>query len=393
MKKTYIIIAAVVTVLILLAVWVYLLFTPKSPEEIWTGFGFGGEEDPTIVIPVEPTPVEEPVINMARPKLRQLTTKPVVGFVEVQGSTSTAPVLYYAEAGTGHLYTINIETGAETRISNTTVQNASQAVFSPRGTQVAMKTSNDRRASQVKWGSLGTSTESVSYNTLEEDVYELSLVSESELLYSVRGTAGSIGKGYNVRTGTSSELFTVPFYETAVLWGTSSKAAHYIFPKPAYALEGYVYKVQASKSSRIGVVGFGLTALKTPNQIMYTKVREYVPETVFYNPTTNTHTASPFVLLPEKCAASLLTADIVWCGADIRADLPMTFPDSWYKGELNFTDTIWVIDPNTGIAEPLVDTRKESGRDIDIMSMVVGTYEQALYFINKNDNTLWMYEF
>ena len=137
-KQVFIIIGSVI-VLILLAVWVYLLFfgTADTADDVFANLGLNGEEDTTIVV----APIveeEQPLVNMERPKLRQLTTKPVAGFNEVQHTASSTPVLYYAEMGTGHIYTINLQSGEEVRISGTTIAQANEALFSHDGATVAI---------------------------------------------------------------------------------------------------------------------------------------------------------------------------------------------------------------------------------------------------------------
>ncbi|MEZ4194898.1 MAG: hypothetical protein R3B53_00660 [Candidatus Paceibacterota bacterium] len=155
MKQKTLIIIGVVIVFILLFAWIYLLFfgTPQDPKQVFSDLGFGGEEETGIVIP---PPIEEPLPETPaeRPKLRQLTTRPVVGFVEVQATTTDPVTVYYAEAGTGHIYEVDPLSGNEKRISNTTIAEASYATFSPLGDYVAVRSGHDRRANSITLGTL-----------------------------------------------------------------------------------------------------------------------------------------------------------------------------------------------------------------------------------------------
>lgn len=392
-QKTYIIIG-IVTVLLLLGVWVYMLFfgTPKSVDDIWNDFNLGGEEDPTLIIEPEPVITEEPVVNLDRPRLRQLTTKPVIGFKEVQVSTTSAPVMYYAEAGTGHLYTIDLVSGTEERISNTTIPEANYASFSGDGAYVAVRSKNDKRANTFVWAEINNTSASLSLNTVDAQAYDFKIISATELIYTTRSVSGLTANALDLSKNTKTELFTLPFYEATMMWGSSTQEKHYAYPKATYAMEGYLYGISKKTMSRLPIDGFGLTAFTAPNYIMYTKMTEFVPKTYIYNTVTDTHDMSPFVLMPEKCVTSQKVADTIWCGNDTTMTLPVSFPDTWYKGMMSFKDTIWKINPSSQTADPIVDTFTESKREIDIINMSIGSSESALYFINKNDNTLWMYE-
>lgn len=390
-QKTYIIIGLII-VLLLLAVWLFMLFSPKTPAELWNDFNLNGEEDPTITIPPPPVVEEEPVVNMERPRLRQLTTRPVIGFKEVQPATTSLPVMYYAEAGTGHIYTIDIASGKEERISNTTIPEANYASFSPSGSYVAVRAKNDRRANSFAWSALSTTSSGLNLQTVDVQADTFSTISNTNIVYTTRGSGGLTAKALNFSSGVTTDLFTIPFFEATMIWGSSTNSTHFVFPKASYTLEGYLYGISKKTMSRLPVDGFGLTAFTAPNHIIYTKMTEFVPKSYIYNTLTNTHASSPFVLLPEKCVASATLPDTLWCGFDLAETLPITFPDAWYQGTMSFTDTIWEVNLATQAADPLVDTFKESSREIDIISMAIGGSEQALYFINKNDNTLWMYE-
>jgi hypothetical protein len=57
-------------------------------------------------------------------------------------------------------------------------------------------------------------------------------------------------------------------------------------------------------------------------------------------------------------------------------------------------DTLWKVYLDRGGAEFVVDPMLEETvrRPIDMTQMTAGASGYGIYFINKNDNTLWMYE-
>lgn len=390
-QKTYIIIATLVIVL-LLAVWLYLIVfgTPKNPGDIFNPFGPQGQQDDGQVI--LPEPVAPPVVNIDRPRLRQLTTKPVIGFTEAPAATTSPILIYYAEAGNGNIYTLNpFTTEEERRLSNTTLKEASAASFSTDGKTVAVRLENDRRVGEL---SIGNLNEGVGYefSSLEKPVSDFKVLNANELVFVTATSTGLLNTVYNLTTKQEKPLFTVPFFEARMEWGTSSRDSHYVFTKPTYLFEGYTYKFTKSKMSRVPVSGFGLIAFNTPTHIAYTKIENLIARSSLYNKLSDTKIESPIIIVPDKCTASQKDTNTIWCAVEGNT-MPAEFPDNWYRGLISFKDTIWKVDLLTSQASPIVDTLAESGgRELDIINMMVGESERALYFINKNDNTLWMYE-
>jgi len=392
MKQSTFIILGVIVILVLVGAWAYLLFsgTPKDANQIFTDLGLGGEEDSGIVIAPEPKP-EEPVVNMDRPRLRQLTTKPVVGFAEVQATTSDPVVVYYAEAGTGHVYTIRLDSGEETRLSNTTVDKASFASFSPKGDAVAIRSHNDKRTSELTVGTFDQGSGGLKTMTFSPTVTDFSLVSSSSLLYSTESPYGLIAHEYNFNKAVDTTLFTVPFHEAKIIWGSSTTATHAAYPKPSYLLEGYLYRFTKGTMSRLPAAGYGLSAFIAGNNVIYTSASDYTPKSTVYNESTNTHHPLSIVTMPEKCTSSVKRMNTLWCGYELKKG-EFEFPDTWYRGEISYKDSLWLVDLELGNAELLVDTFIASQRELDVTELTVGPSESTLYFINKNDNTLWMYE-
>jgi hypothetical protein len=392
MKTKLLIIIAIALVSLLTAVFLYLLFfgAPKNPNDVFTDLGLAGEEDGGTVVPPTPVVEETPVVNMERPRLRQLTTKPVIGFTEVTSSTSPY-TLYYAEAGTGHIFSINLDSGVEERISNTTIAEANFASFSPDGRHVVLRSRNERRTSPLTIGTLDLQNKNLVTAEIAKDVSDFKVLNASELIYTLATNTGLENRIFEFETNKDTTLFTVPFYEAVMQWGTSSKSRHYVYPKPTYLLEGYLYSFSGTSMTREPIQGFGLTAINTTYHVPYNTVTNLVRENYVYHKASSTRATAPILMLPEKCTQSSLNLATVWCGYE-NITLPTAFPDDWYSGKTSFKDSIWQVNLQDLSAKSLVNTFTESEREIDIVHMAIGASESALYFINKNDNTLWMYE-
>jgi len=393
MKTTNLLIIGVILVILLVALLVYLLlFSGQRSPVNFADLNIGGQIDDTVVTPPEtPEEIAEPVVNLDRPRLRQLTTRPTIGFVETQ-ATSTEPLfIKYMEAGSGNIFKINLDSGEETRLTNTTIPMAHLARFSPDGTTVAVRSRNDRRAGELTVAKIPNEPGGLEIKNTLDSVYDFTVFSSTTIAYTERTAHGMRASSYSLVRGNTTTLFTIPFFEATIAWGNRPSAAHVVYPRPSHALGGYLYTFTNGRMSRLPASGFGFTALNTENFIVYTETTNFKPKTYIYNKETRTRNEFPLVLLPEKCTPDLSDVNTIWCGNE-ETTLPLEFPDLWYKGVLSFKDSLWQIDLASLSAFHIVDTLAESGREIDIVDIAAGASGTAIYFINKNDNTLWMYE-
>jgi hypothetical protein len=64
-------------------------------------------------------------------------------------------------------------------------------------------------------------------------------------------------------------------------------------------------------------------------------------------------------------------------------------PDLWYQGISHYSDRIWRFDVDTDYADVAVDPKKDFNIDIDAEKLFLSPSEDYLFFINKNDLSLW----
>lgn len=391
MKKIYLIIAGVAAIVILLGLWVYLLIygTPKPVTAFFTDFSFTGESTET------PQPITQPApdsqIDIATEKLRQLTVRPVSGFGEVVTEGANERFVYYSEAGTGHVYRINLVTGEETRISNVTIPNTTLAQFSQDGNFVALRSGYTN--SNQKFTILNlTDTTNISTSEIDNKIVDFTWNDEGRLLYTTYRNNGLVGQAYNPTQMTTSDIFTVPFPSATIDWDTTANNEHYAYPKASAKLNGYLYSLSGGTIKRMAIEGFGLTALVNKDFAIFTnQTSAGAPQSQAMDLNDGAVRLLPGIADPSKCAFAETNRDTLYCAYTQNSYGP-EFPDDWYKGTRSFSDQIWEINIRQRSASQLVNPESKSGRAIDVMSMVFSEESGALYFINKNDNTLWMYE-
>jgi len=391
MKKTLLIIGGISTIVILFAIWLYLLLfgTPKPVADVFTNFGlFGNSSELIEELPLPALPTEE-IVDVVTDKLRQLTVRPVIGFQEYSAASNTPRRILYAESGTGHIYQINLETGEETRLSNTTVINAQRAVFSPRLGYVAIR-SGYQNLNEVQLVELNDSG-SGQATTLKARVSDFSFSADNELLYSELTTSGSNGIALNPKTKATRTVFTLPFQAATIIWSRDGITPHYVYPKASSKLFGYLYAIKNGVIVRQPAAGLGLMGSGNPEYISYATVPLEEPISFIYNLSTDQTEISPILFEPNKCAFGTKTVTRLFCGYALTA-YGYNFPDDWYKGTRTFADRIWMINLSDSTARQLVDPLRTVGRELDVIGMQVSSDEKMLYFLNKNDTTLWTYE-
>jgi len=392
MKRSTFIIIGFIIIILLLAFWLYSLLygTPQKVAEVFTNFGFGENSSVVEVVPVATTTVPEaPIVDVVTAKLRQLTTRPVIGFREFQATTTEPKFITYAEAGTGHIYTINLTSGEEIRVSNVTIPTAETAVFSASGRFVAVRSgfTNKNEVLLVDLNDLS----SIKSEVLPYNIDNFTFSVTDELLFTEITTTGARGRALNPSTKAIREIFTVPFQAITMVWSQDGVTPHYVYPKASSRLLGFLYAVSGDSIIRMPISGTGLTAKASADYIGFSQLVNLNQQSFVYNTKTGVVSSAPIMLTPEKCVFTHRNNATLYCGYEIT-DYPYTFPDDWYKGTKVFSDRIWSINFNTQSATQIISPPVSVGRELDITDMSIGLDDKMLYFTNKNDRTLWLYE-
>lgn len=250
--KRWLIILGILTVALIAGVWIYIMFNAPSPEEggLFSNLNFG--DTTSDLVPFEERVIEDSVVDIGDGvQLRQLTTRPVVGYGGVIRNGDN-PQVYFVEAGTAHIYSIDLVNGQEIRLSNITILGAIAAEISPDGRfTVIQKSDGGKNTTVIEID--GTDGEVISYD-LSESTTDFS-IQDSVLFYTSIENGKPVAKAYNLENKTTEVLFSVPFYELIMDWGTNINGPHFVYPKPTVGLEGYLYKYQNGIISRMPVAG------------------------------------------------------------------------------------------------------------------------------------------
>ncbi|MAZ56307.1 hypothetical protein CL653_00755 [bacterium] len=386
MKKSLLVTIGISVFILIALVWLYLFLfgAPESSSDLFADLGFETSDQP-----ITPVIVEEgedfSTIGAVNSPLRQLTVRPVAGFVATSIASSTK--IRYAEQGTGHIYELDLETGQESRISGTTIPRVNEAVFSDRGEEVVLKSANgySREVLAGRINNPGSDGSVQGFNLPPES--QNWQFTDTGLAYTLQSNSGTDGYLYNLSTNSQQTLFTVPFLSIEVIF---ARDGNFVFNRHSPKLPGGLYKAEGFNLTPITTHHFGLSALHNQNWsiISYTTDRNMFSFAILNDDGREYSLA--LNVIPEKCTFSSQNPNQIWCGAPI-GDLSHQFQEDWYKGLLHSNDVFWLVDILAGSADLVANPSLLVGREIDVMNLQ--EFGNNLIFINKNDNTLWIYDF
>lgn len=383
MTKKIIIAVASLVILTAGALWVYALLNPNTGNEgFFANFGIGNDTVNTPSENVGNQNFEDEAGETVEVRLRQITTNPVAG------ASFTESGIIYVEQGTGHVRYINLTTGEETLRSATTIPGTYKAAFSKDGEIVAITTTEEGSAKTiVATVPHASSTKGLEGVALPVGASEINVSEKSGIAYYlITGAQGARGYAYSIGKKTSTELFNIPIRDVHVLWGEPN----YVYTTPTYTQTGYVYKIQGNDLRYVTEGAVGLMASRHGSDAVVTRKTVTAEGNDFWFSVLKTSSGEKPLggpVIPEKCV-SVETS--FWCGVPSAID--SEFPDSWYKGTISFSDSLWHIDTENESAQIESDFFAETGRQIDVLDIGVDSFNTYLYLINKNDNTLWLYE-
>lgn len=386
MKRTLFIIG-IILILILSGVLLFLLIASDDQKrDIFNAFNFADTTDNSII---------DTVVDIITPEddrlaaLRQLTLKPVIGTSELLPSASSTSVLVlYAEAGTGHIFALDVVSGSENRLSNITIPAADEATISASGDRALVLSGGRSDGRELTLITLPGPERELSSVTFSERAKQATLTKDKKVLYTTVAGNTLIAREYTIATNETRTLFTLPFKEATVRFPKESTGPVYAYPKTAEFLESYVYEIRNGAIRRLPFSGYALTATGEENKLLVTSYRGGIYESSLYDAPRNQRQLLPFAAIAEKCSF-VGDSNTLYCGiySDTKDDTPL----KWYQGILTTSDELFRVN-EFGEMISLVNLKDTSGRDIDVTRLTASSDASRLYFINKIDGTLWIFD-
>lgn len=330
-------------------------------------------------------------------KLSKISDTPVAGFIVFEKGSST--IVRYVEKGNGHIQEVNTASLEKKRVSNTTIPQIHEAIFSDKGEQVLLRyQKEDSDSIQTFSGKISpkaTSTDEgiLVGSFLDEDIEQIAVSPDKLKIFTLSNYGGLSVGTISLFDGTKkSQIFQSSFTEWLPQWVTTDLIS--LNTKPSSFVFGFDYSITTKNSSLTKILGgkYGLTTLTSPDgsRVLFSENTEYgSPLSVLIKKTKASYSFG-LATLSEKCVWYSNNID-VYCA--VPESTPRTadgYPDSWYQGLINFSDTIWKIDTESGATDQLINLREISREQIDATLMQINQNGDTLVFLNKTDNSLWL---
>jgi hypothetical protein len=194
-----------------------------------------------------------------------------------------------------------------------------------------------------------------------------------------------IGTVFNLSDSKKAQVFDSLFTEWLPFWPNSKTIT--LTTKASGSVPGYMYALNLDNKALTKVLGGigGLTTLMSPSGKLVLYGDSTLGLYVYHMDTKNSERLGVRTL-PEKCVWNK-TSDGVYCAVP-GVVAGATYPDSWYRGEVSFSDQIWKINIQNGTASIISDPA-DIGENIDGIKLGLDRDENYLFFVNKKDSFLW----
>lgn len=311
--------------------------------------------------------------------------------------TEFAPALRYVNRASGNVYETFIDKIQEKQFTTTVIPKVYEAFFGNGGQSVVMRyLKTDGKTIETFVGNMPqellagdtTAGNEIKGTFLPENVSDMSLSPDAKsIFYLLNSGDGVFGTTLNLSTNKKTQIFSSPFTEWLSWWPTSKTIT--LTTKPSSFVPGYMYTkdlISQKFSQVLGKIN-GLTTLMSPDGKTIL-CGDNKLSLNFYHPGTNTTDPAGVKTLPEKCVWNK-TSTTIYCAVP-KTTSGNGYPDTWYQGEVSFSDQIWKVDAATGNATMIIDpSTTTGGAEVDGMKLVVDDGENYLFFINKKDSFLW----
>jgi hypothetical protein len=339
------------------------------------------------------------------PRLRLLSDTPVGGYGA--STTATTTVVRWVDRGRGNIYEARSTAAEIFTLSNTIFPRIYESSWNANLTAfVAQHMESEKAgietisASIIKRALAETSTSTdlnftefiLRGNTWNKNVITLALSPKKDRVFHIARENGK-GVGYisSLEGKNPVKIFESPLTEVVSDWPEENIIV--VSTKASSAHHGYVYFVNPKTGVWKKIVGslpglgikvsrdgrYALISVTGSNQNIVTTV---------YDIKTGKGIDANISTLADKCTWGNFYKNVVYCAAP--AQLPAgIYPDNWYTGEISFTDKIWQINASTGEINLISSIVDQSDRIIDAYKLDLDLKDNYLFFMNKNDLSLW----
>lgn len=203
------------------------------------------------------------------------------------------------------------------------------------------------------------------------------------LLETFNGTQGIL---YDIENKTRRTVWASPFKSWTSRWDGD---AIVLQTKPSALANGVAYYLDliTGRTEKIGS-GYGLSVLTNRNRGQHIEfLREGGQEKLLFSFNLGDGVTLPLLTLPEKCgwlSQGIICAVPREIASFSISGNPTILPDTWYKGDLVFSDDFYLINPPAN-PHKIFDTEFF----VDAVELQIYK-DQYLFFLDKQTRSLWV---
>lgn len=354
------------------------------------------------------------------PVLRLLSETPVGGYAA--STTASTTIIRWVDRGRGNIYETRGDILTVVTLSNTVVPRIYESIWNKNASSFIASTIDESGTSasmiyaDIKARILpkpatstnATSTVSQTYGVgadgqtitpyelkgknLPDNIIAYTASPKKDKLFMLaKDNGSSIGYVSTFDGRSLVQLFTTPLTQINVEWPEENTIA--ITTKGTASEGGFLYFVNPKTGIWTKVLGpipgIGARVSTDAKRILVsTTGNDKNVLTSIYTVADKKGIDAIVRTLADKCVWGNFYKEIVYCAAP--SQIPEgTYPDDWYQGSVSTIDKIWQINSTNGEIQLISSIVDISDRVIDAFNLSLDEKDGFLFFMNKNDLSLW----
>ena len=330
--------------------------------------------------------------------MRLLSSVPVAGATLFEKNADT--FVHYIERATGHIYEVQAsQKQTPYRISNTTIPKIYEAFWTQNGRGIIVRYLKEGSDDiQTFYAGLKANTSTSSEQTLDDGTFLPNNISDltvspaqDKIFYLSRNGTQTVGIRSNPNGTSKNQPFSSSAHEWLVSWPSATNIS--LNTRPSAEVSGFLFFLNPSTGGLQKILSGvqGLTSLSNNNGslVIYSESNGTGVALKLFDVKKGTATDLGVRTLPEKCVWSKKVNTTLFCA--VPDSVPSgAYPDSWYQGQISFTDNLWAIDTKTGTTKIIMTPQSIAQQIMDIVQPVLSEKENYILFTNKKDLNLWL---
>jgi hypothetical protein len=216
---------------------------------------------------------------------------------------------------------------------------------------------------------------------------------KDKVFYIVNENGYGIGYTATFSGQSVTQIFPTPLTQVNADWPEDNTIA--ITTKGSASQQGYLYFVNPKTGTWNKVLGPmpGLST-KVSHDAKYVLVSSGSANSVstsIYSVATGNSVDAIIRTLADKCVWGNFNKNMLYCAVPSQP-VNATYPDDWYTGAVSFADKIWQVNATTEEVHLVTTIVDQSDRVIDAFNLGLDPKDEYLFFMNKNDLSLWSFD-